>query len=250
MTCNRNIYSVSLPAEQQGEVYHRYVLGYYDLMGRLVKQFPAVLFEGCSGGGGRFDAGVAYYMPQIWTSDNTDALGRLTIQSGTSLVFPPSLMTAHVSAVPNHQTGRVTPFETRGAVAMSAVFGYELDLTKLTMSEKEAVKAQIASYNQMRELVINGKFYRLKNPQNSNQVAWNFVSKGQDKVFVATFNILSHAQPYLTKTKLAGLDPTKAYKNVETGEVYGGDELMNLGFYNPLVKQDFAAQTYIFEAIE
>lgn len=244
-----DIYSLSLPADRQGEVYHRYVLGYYDLMERLTAKFPDILFEGCSGGGGRFDAGVAYYMPQIWTSDNTDALARLTIQMGTSLAFPPSMMTAHVSAVPNHQTGRVTPFETRGAAAMSAVFGYELDLTKLTSAEKAAVKEQIAAYNQMRALVLEGKFYRLKSPLDSNQAAWNFVSADKKQVFVAVFNVLAQAQPYLTKTKLAGLDKDKCYRNLATGQVYGGDELMNLGFYDPVVRHDFASQTYLFEAV-
>ena len=129
---NRNlsdIYSQNLPADRQGEVYHRYVLGVYDILERITSKFPDVLFEGCSGGGGRFDAGSVYYMPQSWTSEKTDASARLTIQYAASLVYPPSMMTAHVSAVPNHQTGRVTPIDTRCAVAMSAVFGYELDLT-------------------------------------------------------------------------------------------------------------------------
>ncbi|SEM50692.1 alpha-galactosidase [Ligilactobacillus sp. WC1T17] len=244
-----DIYSVSLPADRQGEVYHRYVLGYYDLMGRLVDQFPDILFEGCSGGGGRFDAGVAYYMPQIWASDNTDAVARLAIQYGTSLAYPPSMMTAHVSAVPNHQTGRKTPFETRGAAAMSAVFGYELDLTKLTDEEKAMVKNQIADYNKVRDLVVNGDFYRLKSPTESNQAAWNFVSKDKKEVFVATFAVLAFAQPYLTKTKLKGLDPEKKYKNEETGEVFYGDELMELGIYDPVVHQDYMAKTYLFKAI-
>ena len=159
------------------------------------------------------------------------------------------MMTAHVSAVPNHQTGRVTPFETRGAAAMSAVFGYELDLTKLTSAEKAAVKEQIAAYNQMRALVLEGKFYRLKSPLDSNQAAWNFVSADKKQVFVAVFNVLAQAQPYLTKTKLAGLDKDKCYRNLATGQVYGGDELMNLGFYDPVVRHDFASQTYLFEAV-
>ncbi|MEE5988953.1 alpha-galactosidase [Ligilactobacillus equi] len=245
-----DIYSVALPADQQGEVYHRYVLGYYRLMERLIQKFPHVLFEGCSGGGGRFDAGVAYYMPQIWTSDNTDAVARLTIQYGTSLAYPTSMMTGHVSAIPNHQTGRQTLFETRGAAAMSTVFGYELDLTKLTDAEKALVKDQIKEYNQVRDLVVNGDFYRLKSPLTSNQAAWNFVSKDQNEVFVASFNILTAAQPVFTKTKLYGLDPNKNYQNVATKEVFGGDELMEIGLFDPVIHQDFTAQTYHFKVVD
>ena len=244
-----DIYSVGLPPERQGEVYHRYMLGVYQLMDRLTSAFPDVLFEGCSGGGGRFDAGLAYYMPQSWTSDNTDAVARLGTQAGTSLVYPPSLMTAHVSAVPNGQTGRTTSFATRGAVAMSAVFGYELDLTKLTTEEKQAVKEQIGKYQEVRDLVVNGDFFRLKDPGAGNEVAWMFVAKDQSEALVMDCQLLAEAQPFFTKTKLVGLDPNRKYQNVATKEIFGGDELMHLGYYNPVVKEDFVARLTHFKAL-
>lgn len=248
---NRNlsdIYSQNLPADRQGEVYHRYVLGVYDILERITSKFPDVLFEGCSGGGGRFDAGFVYYMPQSWTSDNTDAIARLTIQYGTSLVYPPSMMTAHVSAVPNHQTGRVTPIDTRGAVAMSAVFGYELDLTTLTDEEKEIVKKQVNQYKGIRKLVQYGDFYRLQSSKDGNKTAWMFVSPQKDEAVVMLCKVLAEAQPVLTKTKLYGLDTNRNYRDVETNKVYGGDELMELGFYDPIIRNDYAATMYHFKA--
>lgn len=244
-----DVYSTSLPKDRQGEVYHRYVLGLYELMERITSAFPDVLFEGCSGGGGRFDAGFAYYMPQIWTSDNTDAVSRLTIQYGTSLVYPISMTTAHVSAIPNHQTGRKTPFETRGNAAMSAVFGYELDLTKMSQEDKDQVKEQVACYKEIRKLVQYGNFYRLKSPIETNQSAWMFVSADKRDVCVMTFQVLASAQPCLTKTKLFGLDPELEYENLETHEIFGGDELMELGFYDPVVHQDYTSKMYRFKGI-
>ncbi|WP_270627078.1 alpha-galactosidase [Ligilactobacillus ruminis] len=244
-----DVYSTSLPKDRQGEVYHRYVLGLYELMERITSAFPDVLFEGCSGGGGRFDAGFAYYMPQIWTSDNTDAVSRLTIQYGTSLVYPISMTTAHVSAIPNHQTGRKTPFETRGNAAMSAVFGYELDLTKMSQEDKDQVKEQVACYKEIRKLIQYGNFYRLKSPIETNQSAWMFVSDDKRDVCVMTFQVLAFAQPCLTKTKLFGLDPELEYENLETHEIFGGDELMELGFYDPIVHQDYTSKMYRFKGI-
>ena len=244
-----DVYSASLPKDRQGEVYHRYVLGLYELMERITSAFPDVLFEGCSGGGGRFDAGFAYYMPQIWTSDNTDAVSRLTIQYGTSLVYPISMTTAHVSAIPNHQTGRKTSFETRGNAAMSAVFGYELDLTKMSQEDKDQVKEQVACYKEIRKLIQYGNFYRLKSPVETNQSAWMFVSDDKRDVCVMTFQVLAFAQPCLTKTKLFGLDPELEYENLETHEIFGGDELMELGFYDPIVHQDYTSKMYRFKGI-
>lgn len=162
---NRNmteIGSAATPAERQSETAHRYMLGLYELLERLTAKFPHILFESCSGGGGRFDPGMLYYMPQTWTSDDTDAIERLKIQYGTSLVYPVSTMGAHVSAVPNHQVHRMTPLATRGDVAMSGNFGYELDLTRFTDEEKEIVKAQVAVYKEFRMLVQKGDLYRLK----------------------------------------------------------------------------------------
>lgn len=138
-----DIYSITLDPLRQGEVAHRYMLGLYELLEHLTADYPEILWEGCSGGGGRFDAGFIYYMPQSWTSDNTDAVERMKIQYGTSLAYPISSITAHVSAVPNHQTGRSTSLKTRGETAMSAVFGYELDLTKLSPEEKSKSKNKL-----------------------------------------------------------------------------------------------------------
>ena len=245
-----DIYECDLPADQQGEVYHRYVLGLYDLSERLVDRYPDILLEGCSGGGGRFDIGMAYYCPQIWASDNSDAIARLVIQYGTSLVYPQSMMTSHVSVSPNEQNGRITPFDTRAAVAMCGDLGYELDLTKMSDEDKAAVKKQVADYKQIRKLTQYGKFYTLKAPLDSNQAAWMTVSDDQTEAIVTTVNILSYAQPYLTKTKLAGLDPDKDYEDLATGRVYGGDELMNLGFYDPTQpRKDFTAKMYHFKAV-
>lgn len=244
-----DVYSVSLPKQRQGEVYHRYMLGLYEILETLTTKYPDILWEGCSGGGGRFDTGYAYYMPQSWTSDNTDAIARQTIQYGTSLVYPPSVFTAHVSAVPNHQTGRITPFETRGAVAMSAVFGYELDLTQLTADEKEAVKEQVKTYKKIRPLVQFGDFIRLKDPAKGDQCAWMFVSRDKNEALVFVFDRLASAQPTLTLTKLAGLDPAKNYQDQKTKAVFSGSELMELGFYDPVKRHDFTADMYHFKAV-
>ncbi|GAA3631027.1 alpha-galactosidase [Lactobacillus hamsteri] len=245
-----DIYEADLPADQQGEVYHRYVLGFYDLLNRLVTRYPNILFEGCSGGGGRFDAGAAYYTPQIWASDNSDAIARLTIQYGTSLVYPQSMLTSHVSVSPNEQNGRITPFDTRGAVAMWGDLGYELDLTKMSDEDSKKVAEQVAEYKKIRKVTQFGKFYRLKSPMNSNQCAWMTVSQDQNEAVVTVVKIMAYAQPYLTKTKLVGLDPNKQYQNIDTKEIFGGDELMNLGFYDSVEHGDFKAKMYHFKAID
>lgn len=245
-----DIYQADLPSDEQGEVYHRYCLGYYDLLNRLTSKYANILFEGCSGGGGRFDAGAAYYTPQIWASDNSDAIARLAIQYGTSLVYPQSMMTSHVSVSPNEQNGRITPFNTRGLVAMWGDLGYELDLTKLSAEDKEAVKKQVAEYKKIRALTQYGTFYRLKSPMTSNQAAWMVVSKDKKEAIMTLVNVLSYAQPYLTKTKLVGLDPQKNYQDLETGQVYGGDELMNAGLYDPIWHGDFMAKMYHFKEVE
>jgi alpha-galactosidase len=244
-----DVYSVALAPNQQGEVLHRYVLGLYEMLEELTTKYDNILWEGCSGGGGRFDSGFAYYMPQSWTSDNTDAIARLKIQYGTSMVYPISTMTSHLSAVPNHQTGRITPFNTRGNMAMSAVFGYELNLTHLTDEEKQQVKQQVAFYKKIRPLVQFGTFIRLKSPFEQNDVAWMFVSKDQKEALLFTFNILADAQPEFTYTKLAGLLADAKYQDVESGAVYYGDELMNIGLYQPVVRQDFSSQYYHFKAL-
>lgn len=244
-----DIYEADLPADQQGEVYHRYVLGLYDLLEKIVDRYPDLLIEGCSGGGGRFDAGMAYYNPQIWASDDSDAIDRLSIQYGTSLVYPQSMMTSHVSVSPNEQNGRITPFKTRGIVAMWGDLGYELDLTKLSESDQKAVAEQVAEYKKIRAVTQYGTFYRLKNAQEGNQCAWETVSADKNEVILSTVKVMASAQPYFTKTKLVGLDPNKQYEDQVTHQVYGGDELMNLGIYDPVEHGDFMAYQYHFKAI-
>ena len=245
-----DIYQADLPADEQGEVYHRYVLGLYDLLEKIVDRYPDLLIEGCSGGGGRFDAGMAYYNPQIWASDDSDAIDRLSIQYGTSLVYPQSMMTSHVSVSPNEQNGRITPFKTRGIVAMWGDLGYELDLTKLSVTDQKAVAKQVAEYKKIRKVTQFGKFYRLKSAQTSNQCAWETVSPDKNEVILSTVKVMASAQPYFTKTKLVGLDPNKQYEDQRTHQVYGGDELMNMGLYDPVEHGDFKAYMYYFKAIK
>ncbi|SCC06279.1 alpha-galactosidase [Weissella bombi] len=248
---NRNlsdVYANDLPASHQGEVMHRYVLGLYQLLEDLTTEYPDILWEGCSGGGGRIDAGFMYYMPQSWTSDNTDAVARMKIQYGTSLAYPTSSFTSHVSEAPNQQTGRYTSLETRGAVAMSSVFGYELDLTQMTDEEKQAVKEQVAQYKQIRQLVQYGRYSRLIDPSEGNRGAWMFVSEDKNEALVFSFSILSQAQPENNMLKLVGLDADKVYQDVATGDEFGGDELMRAGIYELAVFSDFNATIYHYKA--
>ncbi|MFB5165821.1 alpha-galactosidase [Parageobacillus toebii] len=231
--------SAALPTERQRETVHRYMLGLYRVMEEITSRFPHILFESCSGGGGRFDPGMLYYMPQTWTSDNTDAVSRLKIQYGTSLVYPISAMGAHVSAVPNHQVHRITSLEMRGHVAMSGNFGYELDLTKLSEEEKAIVKQQVAFYKDIRRLVQFGTFYRILSPFEGNETAWMFVSEDKSEAFVAYFRVLAEANAPLSFLRLKGLDPNKDYEITGSGEVYGGDELMYVGLNVPERRGDF-----------
>ncbi|MGM0215722.1 alpha-galactosidase [Enterococcus sp. AZ109] len=232
-------YSIALTPENQGETAHRYMLGVYELLENLTTKYSNILWEGCSGGGGRFDAGYLYYMPQSWASDNTDAVERLKIQYGTSIAYPTSSITAHVSAVPNHQTGRVTSLKTRGDVAMCGVFGYELDLTLLREEEKAEIKEQITFYQEVRSLVQFGTFIRLQSPFEGNTAAWMFVNEEKSEAMVFITRVLGEAQPLFHEVRLAGLTPDTIYKNMETDETYAGDELMNLGVYFPDFYGDF-----------
>lgn len=247
---NRNmteVYSLLLEPEMQGEVAHRYMLGLYEFMEKLTNEYPEILFEGCSGGGGRFDPGFLYYMPQYWTSDNTDAVARLKIQYGTSLVYPISTMGSHVSAVPNHQTGRNTSMTIRGNVAMSGVFGYELDLTQLSIAEKIEIKEQVNFYKQHRRLLQYGQFIRLKNPFEENDTAWMFVSENQSEALVFYFRVLAEASAPLVTLKLAGLAEAITYEF--EGQEVTGDELMNIGFYiDPALHGDYATLSFHLKA--
>ncbi|MDD6799439.1 MAG: alpha-galactosidase [Firmicutes bacterium] len=233
---NRNLTEVGseqLPPERQKEVGHRYVLGVYELLERLVTEFPKLLLEGCSGGGGRFDPGMLYYSPQIWTSDDTDAIERLEIQNGTSIVYPPSTMSAHVSAIPNHQTGRNTSFKTRGDVAMAGAFGYELDLTKLSEEERELVRKQVRTYHEFYDTIQNGEYYRLINPTEDKSnptcsAAWESVS-GDKRDVIVTYVVMRTSVSISRYVRLRGLDPDLTYTNTESGESYSGALLMNAG---------------------
>ena len=241
--------SYYLEKDRQRELSHRYMLGLYHILDELNKRFPNVLFEGCSSGGGRFDAGMLYYMPQTWTSDNTDAVCRMKIQYGTSLLFPPITMGAHVSAVPNHQVGRVTPLQTRFIVAMSGNLGYEMDLAQISDEEKEAIKEQIAFYKSIREVIQKGSFYRLKNPQNGNEAAWNFVSEDKKTVIYCYFKILAESLRVNTPVRLKGLDENGIYKSKTNGICYGGDELMYAGIVSKPILEDFASYVYVLEKV-
>ena len=223
---NRNISeagSALLPPERQKEIMHRFVLGTYDLMDRFVKTFPNILFENCSGGGGRFDPGMLYYSPQIWCSDNTDAIERLTIQFGTSMCYPVSAFGAHVAARPR------TPLSTRANVAMCGTFGYELDPRKLTEAEKEEVRQQIADYRKYNHLVRDGDFYRLIAPtDNAFRCAWEFVSPDKNEAMLTSV-VMRQPESMFYVQRLRGLDPEKLYTDTDTGEVYSGALLMNAG---------------------
>lgn len=224
-----NIGSACLPPERQKELPHRYMLGLYAVMEKLVQRFPDVLFESCSSGGGRFDLGMLYYMPQTWCSDNTDALCRCRIQYSTSLVFPPFAMGSHVSAVPNHQTGRITPIATRGHVAMSGCFGYELDLNSLSAEELAAVREQIAHVKELRSTLLYGDFHRLLSPYEGGDTAWMTVSPDKTEAVVMFVRAQALSYAFAPLLRLRGLDAAKNYRVVETDEVYSGSELMEIG---------------------
>lgn len=241
---NRSIcdwYTPCLSAENQGEMPHRYVLGLYELLERLTTAFPDVLFEGCSGGGGRFDAGMLYYCPQIWCSDDTDAFERTKIQYGTSFFYPVSAIGSHVSAVPNHQTGRITPIETRAVTAMAGSFGYELDLNTLSHDEKQEVKEQIVRFKKDGPLIHNGLYYRLSDSLNDKYAMWGFVS--DDKKEVLVHGVIFRTEPNRTQylVKLRGLLPDTNYRLAENGEVYKGSALMNGGILLPKSWGDYAS---------
>ena len=243
-----NIGSALLPADRQKELPHRYMLGLYRILERLIAEFPDVLFESCSSGGGRFDMGMLHYMPQTWTSDNTDALCRCRIQYSTSLVFPPFAMGSHVSAVPNHQTGRITPIGTRGNVAMSGCFGYELDLNTLSAEDLEKVRGQIARVKELRQILLYGDFHRLLSPYEGNDTAWITVSP--DKKTAVFMLTRAMAQPGVAPVlvKLRGLDADKVYTIRENGESYTGAELMQLGLCVRLPWGDAASVSWTLEA--
>jgi alpha-galactosidase len=257
-----------LPPERQGEFLHRHVLGLYELYDRLTRAFPEVLFESCSGGGGRFDPGLLAFAPQAWASDDTDAMERLRIQWGTSLAYPLSSIGAHVSAVPNHQVGRVTPLATRAAVAFFGVFGYELDLTALEPDELAEIAGQVALYRTHRDLFQRGRFVRLLSPfeGDGNQAAWMVVSADRRAAIVGWYQALNRPVPPVRRLRLRGIEPDQRYRLtpwpepddrsvLDGADVRGGDELMAAGFVPSAFLRDsgglgdFTARLFVLEAV-
>ena len=256
------VYSISHDAQSQGRVMHEYILGVYRLYEKLIEKYPDILFESCASGGGRFDAGMLYYAPQAWTSDDSDAVERLKIQYGTSYVYPPSCMGAHVSAVPNHQVFRNTPLNTRANVAFYGAFGYELDLSKLSEEEMEQVKQQVAFMKKYRHVFQYGTFYRLSSPFESNETVWMSVSADRTVAIVGYYRVLNEVNVGYRRIRLKGLDPDLIYHNSEDGRMIDGKQLMRAGLvltdytsgengetYNGS-NGDFQSRLYVLEARE
>ncbi len=227
-------WSAIVEKEKQGEIYHRYILGLYDIMNRIILTHPEILFCGCSGGGGRFDPGMLYYQPQIWCSDNTDAVCRLKIQYGTTFVYPVSAMESHVSVCPNHQTGRTVPLETRGVTAMDGILGYELDSTKLTKEEKQICREQVEAYKKNYPLIVCGDYYRLTNPYTfSEYVAWEHVSPGRDEALISLVLTEKEANDAQRYVKAKGLNPRMQYRVDGMEGSLSGQALMSAGLPVP-----------------
>ncbi len=242
-----DIGSACLPSDAQGELFHRYVLGLYEMQERLVTDFPELLLENCSGGGARFDPGMLYYSPQIWCSDDTDAIERLRIQEGTALIYPLSTMGAHVSDCPNHIVGRQTPFETRGNVALAGTFGYELDITKISEEERAQIPGQVEQYHKYRELIQTGDYYRIASWTDKKPYdCWEVAAKDASQALVTFVQVLGQPNVHSKSIVLRGLDEAGKYRLIGTEEVYTGEELMKCGFLIRDVKGDFQSKLYRF----
>ena len=237
----------SAAAEEQGRISYDYMLGLYDFLERLMARYPDLLIEGCSGGGGRFDPGMLYYTPQIWCSDNTDALDRLRIQYGTSFGYPASTVGSHVSIVPNEQTGRITSLETRGVVAMAGIFGYEMDLGTLSETEKETVREQIKKYRRYAPLIQNGFYYRLSNPFEDETAAWEFISEDGTEALVSVVMLEIHGNMTVNYVRLKGLESGRSYREEESGCIYDADTLMEIGIPMPMKGGEYQAYQYYFK---
>ena len=241
---NRSLADIYAP-----NVTYDYVLGVYDFLEKLTNRYPDIRIEGCSGGGGRFDAGMLYYTPQIWCSDNTDAINRTRIQYGTSFFYPVAAMGSHVSAVPNHQTGRVTSMHTRGVAAMSGTFGYELNPALLNAKEKAEIRAQLAQYREYQELIREGDYYRLSNPFQDNFAAWMVVSDDRSKALVSVIRLTAEANPPAAYVTLKGMEEDAFYREKTTGKVYPGAALMEAGILLPAAVSEYEAYQIALERV-
>lgn len=236
-------FSQKLAHDEQGEVYHRYILGVYALYERLIAKYPEILFESCAGGGARFDPGMLYYAPQTWTSDNTDAVERLKIQYGTSMCYPLSSIGSHISAIPNHQVGRNTSLNTRADVAYFGTFGYELDVTTINHEDKQTIKAQTSFFKTYRSLIRTGTFHRLSSPFEGNETAWMVTNKEKNQAIVGYYKTLQRPNDSYKRLKLTGLDPDMRYHIAPLNKHYYGDELMQIGI---ILAEDFTGRAHEF----
>lgn len=225
-----DLYSAGLPADRQGEFLHRYMLAVYRLQETLITTFPNLLLENCSSGGGRYDAGMLYYSPQVWSSDDTDAVERLKIQEGTAMIYPLGSMGAHVSDCPNHGLGRTTPFKTRGHVALAGTFGYELDVTRIPEEDRNMIPEQVKMYHKYNDLVREGEYYRLASySENKLYDAWMVKAQDESEILITYVNVTRLINVKDRFLFLQGLDPKRKYRNEETGRIYSGDTLMFVG---------------------
>ncbi len=247
---NRSVTDFYSVENRQGRVSYDFVTGLYDFMEKLLARYPKLMIEGCSGGGGRFDAGMMYYTPQIWCSDNTDALDRLRIQYGTSFFYPMSTVSAHVSAVPNHQTGRITSLRTRGIVAMTGAFGYELSLSRLSAEEKEEIREQIRQYKEFEPLISTGDYYRLSNPFEDACAAWMFVSGDRKQILLHVVILENHGNMTVNYVRLKELLPDAVYEEAASGKCYCGSALMQAGIPIPVEMGDYRAYQFVFRVKE
>ena len=234
-----------------GEFFHRYVLGLYALQERLLAEFPDLLLENCTGGGGRFDPGMLYYSPQIWCSDNMDPVERLFIQEGTALIYPLSTMGAHVCVSPNHCVGRATPFQTRANVAMAGTFGYELDITKLSQEDKDQVVQYNRLYHRYNAINREGDYYRIASyRENGKYDCWMTVSKDRREFLLTYVQVSFETMESAKRLRLKGLDPVKQYRLEGTEQVYSGRMLMNAGYYQGPIFGDYGSVLLHFTEVE
>ena len=246
---NRSISEMYSRSGSNGKLSYKYILGLYEILGRLTAKYPDVLIEGCAGGGGRFDAGMLFYTPQIWCSDNTDALDRMSIHYGTSFAFPMSVIAAHVSTCPNHQTGRITPLKTRFTVSMTGAFGYELDPLKLNDDERLEISKQIQQYRIDREIITEGLYYRLNDLETDNYFAWEYVSADGRKALINAVIPNNHGNNPPVYVTPRGLTPGTFYRDIDSGKIYPSDAIMDSGFPLEIPEGDCESFTFRLERI-